>query len=255
MAGTSGEPGLPPWWDRIPDDASELEPDRRAWLAEQRALRRRALLRRLLLTRHWEHFGLSGPLALACLAFTIAVAALVVAVVPPSTPHRPTAAPLAAVPTADVTASAPPTVERPGGSVIGRLLPAVPLDGDVRAVRTSELRPAVLALVPSGCAGCAAVVGAIYRESREFRLDLWLVGPAGSAGLLTHLDEAGARGGARWAVDAAGRLAAALVPRGLTLVTVRADGVIADLGRELPRDPTALPALEPLLTRLAMPNR
>jgi hypothetical protein len=256
MAGTSGEPGLPPWWDRIPNNASELEPDRLAWLAEQRALRRRALLHRLLPIRRWQRLGLSGPLTLACLAFTTAVAALVIAVVPPSTAPRPTAAPLAAVPTASVAIdSPPPTAETPGGSVIGRLLPAVRLDGDAREVSASELRPAVLALVPSGCTDCVGVMGAIYREARQFRLDLWLVGAPGSAALLARLDETAARGGARWAVDAAGRLAAAVAAQGVTLVAVRADGVIADLRRELPLDPGALPALEPLLTRLATPNR
>ncbi|HEY6797017.1 MAG TPA: hypothetical protein VI248_20280 [Kineosporiaceae bacterium] len=256
MAGTSGEPGLPPSWDRIPDDASELEPDRLAWLAERRALRRREVIRRLLLARRWERHGLSGPLAIACLAFTTAVAALVVAVVPQSAPKRPAAAPLAEASVASAASSpAPPAAETAGGPVIGRLLPAVQLDGDARAVSTRDLRPAVLALVPAGCSACAATVGAVYRQAQEFRLDLWIVGPLRSRALLRQLVQASTSGGARWAEDAAGLLAATLAARGLTLVTVRADGVIAGLGRGLPLDPTQLPALEPLLTQLATANR
>ena len=39
---------------RVPDDASDLEADRLAWVAEQRVRRRRARWRRLVLTRRWE---------------------------------------------------------------------------------------------------------------------------------------------------------------------------------------------------------
>ncbi len=66
---------------------------------------------------------------------------------------------------------------------------------------------------------------------------------------LVRLDEATGGGAARWAVDAGGDLDRALLPRGLTVVLVRSDGVISQLRRDLPRT-GGIPALELHLARL-----
>jgi len=247
----------------VPDDASALEPDRQAWLAEQREARRRRRRhrwRRLVLTRRWDRFGLSGPIVAICLAVTTAVGALVVAFVPrPSTPP-PAATALADVPFVSVVAAAPPPIEPSPGGVVGHRLPPARLDGDVRAVDAAALRPAVMVLVPASC-GCAAAVRSVYRQAREFRLDVWLVGegdgtaaPASGTELVA-LDEDAAAGGARFAADPAGTLGRALAAHGVTLLTIRSDGVVTALRRDLPLDPARLPALEPLFARLPGPTR
>ena len=244
---------------QVPDDASELEPDRRAWLAEERGRRRRARARRLVLTRRWERFGLSGPLVVVCLLATALVGALAVVVTPRPRGPAPSAAPLATVPVLAVPdradASPPPGTEPSVGGLLGRRLPPARLEGDVRAVVAADLRPAVLVLVPAAC-DCPEAVGGVYRQAREFRLPVWLLGSGSRSGGavpadLVRLDEAAAAGAARWAVDRERVLFRALNPRGITVALVSAEGVLAALRRDVPRDPDRVPALEPVLARLA----
>jgi hypothetical protein len=245
----------------VPDDARDLEPDRLAWLALERTRRRRARLRRLVLTRRWERFGLSGPVVVLCLLVTAGVGALAVVFVPRPATAPPGPAPLSSVaaltvPTLPSTTGPPPisvpAVEGPDGGRLGRRLPEVALDADLAGVRSPDLRPAVILLVPADCR-CEAAVTAVYRQAREFRLATWLVA-AGSASAtaagLVHLDESAAAGGARWALDADAALARALAARGLTLALVRADGVLTGLLRDVPLDPRAIPALELALSAL-----
>lgn len=245
----------------VPDDASALEADRLAWLAEQRLLRRRHGWRRLVLTRRWERFGLSGPIVVLCLLATAAVGSLAVAFFPRSSRPGPAAAALATAAYAHVTAASPPLAEPSPGPVVGRLLPAASLAGDVRPVSSTDLRPGVLLLVPPDC-GCTDVLGAVHRQAREFRLVTWLVAApapgesrAATRARLVELDEDGTGGAARWAVDPSGTLAQALAARGTTLIAVRPDGTVAGLRRDLPLESALLPPLEPLLARLGTVNR
>jgi hypothetical protein len=268
MAAAESGPGRLPDPDTpflIPDDASGLEADRQAWLAEQRQVRRRRRLRRLLFTRRWERFGLSGPIVVLCLTVVTMIGALAVAVIPRADLGPPPALPLASAPVASVPAAtgaggatgAAPAVEPDGGTVLGHRLPAVMLDGDSRAVSTLALRPAVLVLIPSRC-DCAPLVGEIYRQTREFRVPTWLIaagpGPA-TRDSLVRLDEEAAGGGARWAVDSGETLGRTLAAHGATLVAVRADGLVSGLRRDLSLDPADLPALEPLVAKLALATR
>jgi len=241
----------------VPDDASALEADRLAWLAERRTKQRRAALRRLVFTRRWEQFGLSGPLVVLSLLVTSIFGGAAVVLLPRQRTPEATAAPLATAPEVHVTAAVAADAEAPGGGVIDGRLPAATLDGDVRAVATTELRPAVVLLVGPDCE-CTPVLRQVYRQAREFRLGVWLVGSrrpdetssAAARNRLVALDEQGTSGGARWAVDSAGILTKTLVARGLTLVAIRADGTVAGLRRDLPLDPNVLQPLEPLLATL-----
>ncbi len=243
----------------MPDDASALEADRQAWLAEERTRRRRARTRRLLLTRRWDRFGLSGPLVVLCLLLTAAVGSLAVVFVPRPANEAPSAAPLADVPALPAGAAAvspgaattaPPARERSDGALLGRRLPETVLRGDVRPVPTRDLRPAVLVLLPDGCT-CFEAIRMLYRQARGFRLETWLVGSGSAGDELVRADEEGTAGGARWAVDAPGTLARALAARGLTVAVVAADGVLAALWRDVPADPARTPRLEPELARLS----
>ncbi|HEX2806698.1 MAG TPA: hypothetical protein VHN80_11065 [Kineosporiaceae bacterium] len=280
----------------IPDDASALEPDRLAWLAEQGELpltsspsprvtapaprplpepspqqaHGRSLGHRMIFTWRWRQFGLSGPiLTLFLLAAALVGVVAVTLITRPGTP-APAAAALAQVAVARVPprtdSGHPATVEQDGGPVIGHRLPGVPLAGDVRSISSETLRPAVIVMVPAARDGSSpqvydGVVGAIYRQASEFRIPVWLIAP-GAPGVrdasrtyLTHLDETATSGGARWAVDPTGELSAALDAQGPTLIAVRANGAIIGMRRDLPLDPVALPALEPLFARLAIVNR
>lgn len=250
---------------RVPDDASALEADRAAWVAEERALRRRRRLRRLIWTRRWERFGLSGPLVVIALLLTGAVGALAVVFVPrPATPP-PKAAPAArvpriAVPAAGVTPTTPvPTLEPATGSaLLGRRLPQAPLSGDIGPLDADRLRPAVVVLLDPGC-GCGGLVDEVYRQAREFRLDVWLVAPGGPTDgatrrTLARLDADEAAGGARWALDPQAVLARAVLARGTTLVLVRDDGVVTDVLRDVGPGAAGLPAMEIALAGL-VPRR
>lgn len=149
----------------VPDDASSLEADRLAWLAEQRSLRRRRRLRRLVFTRQWEHFGMSGPIVVGCLLLTALVGTLAVVFVPRPAWPEPAPAPLTSAAVARLTT---------GGGVLGRRLPTITLDGDVRPVTATDLRPAVIVLTSPDC-GCSDVLRAVYRQARQFRLTVWLI--------------------------------------------------------------------------------
>ncbi len=251
----------------VPDDAAALDADRADWLREERVrLRRRTGWRRLVWTRRWQRFGLSGPLVVLCLLATSVVGALAVVLVPrPATPP-PRAAPLAAAPritvpvAGDVPAAAVPTVER-SGDLLGRRLPEALLEGDAGVVRTASVRPAMVVLVPGGCA-CPGAVDELYRQAREFRVSVWLVSAAGpdAAGTaatrraLAALDAAETAGGARWAVDPDGTLVRALRGRGLTVALVRPDGVVTDVLRDVGPTARDVPAMEIALAGL-VPRR
>jgi hypothetical protein len=250
-------PGMPPV--AVPDDASSLEPDRQAWLSEIRQQRRKARMRRMIFTRRWDRFGLSGPLVIIALLITSVFGGLAVYLLPRQQQLKePRAAPLAGVAEVKVASAANPApVETSGGGVVDHRLPAAPLEGDVKRIVATDLRPAVIVLVPTDCE-CTGLVKEIYRQALEFRLPVWLVSRRApdeptttpARGRLSTLDVQGAAGGARWAVDSTGMMETSLVARGATVIAVRADGEVAGLRRDLPLDPAQLPSLEPLLATL-----
>jgi hypothetical protein len=167
--------------------------------------------------------------------------------------------PLAAVPVLPVPPPGAGAATGAARDLLGRRLPAVTLDGDAGPQVAEGLRPAVVVLVPPGC-GCTDVLDLVYRQAQGFRVQTWLVGAAGPGRAadavraeLVRTDEDAAGGGARWAVDARGDLAAALGRQGLTVALVAADGVLTALHTGVPADPRLLPALEPALVRLERP--
>jgi hypothetical protein len=257
-AGSGPESSLPDSWGQVPDDASSLEADRLSWLAEQRTRHPRARLH-----------GLGGPLLALAAALVLAITGLVLLLMPGHAPAPVAGVPLADVPVVGAPTTGPPTVTLSGGAsgtssaadapagatatveVEGRRLPAVPLAGRTGPLTAADLRPAVITLVPDGC-GCATVLHEIYLQAREFRLTLWVIGsPATTPESLDRLVQDVGAGHPSWAIDPTSALRGVLGPGGLTLLAVRADGVISSIGRDLPLDPARLPALEPLLARMA----
>ena len=179
------------------------------------------LLRRVFLTRRWQRYGLSGPLVALVLVLVAGVASLAVFLAPrlsPPPPARPLASPTTAA-----------------GSV-GGLLPAAELrTASGGSVPSRSLRPAVIALVADDC-GCATVLAEARRQAREFALPLWLVTPLRSRPAAELLARSAQTTPVAVLEDVTGALGTAFPPRGaagggVTLLLVRADGVLRTLVR------------------------
>jgi hypothetical protein len=214
---------------RIPDDARELDPDRLAYLREQSSGWMPGWMR----TRRWVRYGLSGPLVTTVLAVVAGFGALLLLLGP-----RP---PIGPAPTE----LAQPTVQ-PGQ--VGGLLPDVEVQVNNLPTVATELRPAVLAIVPSECADCAATVRSIYVQAAGFRLPTVLVGSDEQQ--LRDLDRTAAGLGATVAVDSDEVIATAVAASGLTVVAVHSDGIIASVVPDVRPDSR----LESALAVLAEPG-
>jgi hypothetical protein len=205
---------------RVPDDARDLALEAQALRRELAARRRRQRWSRVFRTRRWERFGLSGPLVTAVLALVAVVGSLVV-VLGPRPPVRLTAQPLADVPV--------------GGE--GGLLTAVTLHVGTRPVEARALRPAVLALVPDGCS-CAAEAESAIGQAASVQLPTYLVAAPDAADDVDAMRATRRVRPEQTLTDPDGALAAAYAadPRGLTLLLVRSDGVVAGIVRGLSAD-------------------
>lgn len=139
----------------VPDDARELEPDRRAWLREQRRAR---LVERVTRTRS----GRQRPVALL-LTLTLAVTATLAALLAAVAPRQPaTQRPLA-------------RTGVPDGRV-GGLLPDTVLDTRTGPLRARRLRPAVLVLADGSC-DCAPLLERLAQAASTARVAVWVVAP------------------------------------------------------------------------------
>lgn len=240
---------------RIPDNASELDGDRQAWLREvaaaggQRAAARRRQRREDALARlrgrRVGPYGVPGSALGLVLVLVLAVAGLALFLGPGLTPSQ-QAVPLAT-----------PTT-RPGEP--GGLLP----DTALRNLRLEDfparsLRPAVLALVPSGC-DCGEALAAVQAQTFENAVRLYLIAPDGGRRELDRL--AGRHGLNAFAVveDVDDALAGAYrseVGRDdeAVLLFVHSDGVLRD-ARPLSAGAggTSPVTLEPVLRRLGRPG-
>lgn len=215
------EPALSDLHLQVPDDARELAADLRALQRERRQAARRRRLARLLLTRRWRRFGLSGPLLVAVL-LVVALYGLLLTALHPRGPVTPAARPLA-------------SPDLPPGAV-GGLLPDVRLQlhlGSVLARQTG--RPEVLALVPPDC-GCVATLRDVIDQAISFTRNLRLIGDGRSAGARSEVEQlrtTATQGLARTAVDPSGALFSAYDAQGVTLLLVGADGVVLDVLRDV----------------------
>ena len=148
----SGGAGGSSWVDRIviPDDLSELDAEIRALHRERRAQRRRVRLRRL------TGSGRTGaPLLLVVLLLIAGVTGLLMMFQPRRTSSSLT----------------PPGT----ASAADRRLPDTPVrlvDGSTRPIR--DLRPAVLALAPTGC-GCDAALTTAGLAAHRHNVRFYLV--------------------------------------------------------------------------------
>lgn len=150
----------------IPDDISSLEADVEAWRREQAENRRKARRRRLegLFPHRARQFGVTAPMLIVTLLVVGGLGAAMIFLGPRGAgPEPQVAKPLAT-----------PTV--PDGT-LGGLVPASTLTsrgGDVISLRA--LRPAVLTLIPNGCA-CAQAISHINAVVYPYGIQQYVIAP------------------------------------------------------------------------------
>lgn len=153
-------PPLPPGIE-IPDDLSALDDEVAGVRRELRRERRLARLQSVPLLRRFPARGLPGTLVVLSLFAIALLGTLLMAFPPGRSSPRPTARPLAS------------PSEKVGTR--GGLVPMADLiDVTGRETPVRMLRPAVLALVPSGC-GCADQLRAVSTQSHEFGLSTYFI--------------------------------------------------------------------------------
>lgn len=221
---TPDEPGRDLGSVRVPDDARDLAHDVEALRRERRARARRQRAGRLLFTRRWQRYGLSGPLVLAVLV-VVGVFGALMTLLRPSFPTGSGPEPLAS-----------PAVA-PGQ--VGGLLPEGPVLTPVGTTTTRALaRPEVLVLVPVPCR-CDEVLSRVVDQVRQATRNIRLLstGTADPAGReVAALKTGPARGLVDSGVDVQGVVHRAYDPTpaaGLTVLVVHPDGVVADVVRDV----------------------
>ena len=205
---------------RIPDDARELDADVRALRRERRASARRDRLHRLLVPRGWRRYGVSGPVAVVIIALIAGLASMIVLFEPRRSVVR--TVPLAT------------NALRPVGAEGGLLPDVVVYRMDGGTSRLRDLRPAVVALLPTSC-GCENRLQQVGLAALRYRLPYVLIGrnlPAQPA----DLDERTTfRASEPTGVLARSyRLAEGPDEHPPVLLLVRADGVVNRIVTDLP---------------------
>lgn len=215
--------GLPRVDVVVPDDARELDADLAEWRREERRRRREERIRRLL--RPLTRYGLAVPVLVFALVLTIVSGILITVFGPRPLPQNP-AAPLAS-PTAEI------------GAVGGRLPNArVVVNATERSVES--LRPAVLVIMPSGCA-CEPRLRELARQAAGQSLHFYLLIDRRTSGQSVEAAHQELRPVANDVTetvtgivdDPGNALASAYRAQGLTAVVVRGDGLVSQVFRDL----------------------
>jgi hypothetical protein len=211
-----GGPDLPPLPAGIiiPDDLSELDEEIAGVRRELRHTRRMARLRALPGVRRVPAHGLPGTLVVLSLFAIALLGTLLMAFPPGRGSPRPTARPLAS------------PVEKVGTQ--GGLLPRVDLvDGAGRQTPARALRPAVLAVVPPGCA-CADQLRGVSSQAHEFGLSTYFIEPRAVPAQGVSVSQLSRQTGLSGFVDPDGRvMALAPKPDKVELLLVSPDGRLA----------------------------
>jgi hypothetical protein len=235
------EYGLPPVDIQIPDDARDLDRDVQAYHRELRARRRHVRIRRLTgpLTRH----GMVLPLVAACLALTLLTGSLLTVLSGRQVPLMRNR--LSPRPTQAVSASR------------GRQLPDVRVVKQRHYVDLRGLAPAVLAWVPTTCAGCGQVLKLLATKAARKGVTLYFVAhdPVGPGGLTNLTNEIGPKYSRLIVNDTHNTLGNAYRLEGVTAIFARGDGSVevpADVVRGLsPSSGSGLKTFEARLQVLA----
>jgi hypothetical protein len=222
----------------VPDDISELSADIEAYRRERRRLARQARLQRLSRQR--------GVLPLLITTVAILVAGLVatmLTVLGPSTLGRePTALPVATNPSGGV--------GEPHGLLPDVALRPQPDAAETALVHSRDLRPTVIALIPTHC-DCARELNTLSGQAFAVDLPFAIVEPGATDATTASAVQAITRGRPSIYLDPSGALARQEAARGITVVLVNRDATIFDLKKSVTIDNAN--SLAPLLQTMVLP--
>jgi len=211
-----GGPDLPPLPAGIviPDDLSALDEEIAGVRRELRRARRMARIHSVPGLRRFPASGVPGTLVVLSLFAIALLGTLLMAFPPGRGSTRPTARPLAS-PSENV-------------GTRGGLIPMVDLvDGADRQTPARALRPAVLALLPAGCA-CADQVRNVSVQASEFGLSTYFIERNPRAGQGVSPSQLSQQTGISGFLDPDGRLMALAPTAGkVGLLLVSPDGRLA----------------------------
>jgi hypothetical protein len=236
------EGGLPPVDVEIPDDARELDRDVQAYHRELRAARRRRRVERFVapFTRH----GIVVPMIAGTLALTLFAGTMLTVIT--STPE-PSSMP-APLLTTPASVQAPPPASVPPAGRLGGPLPSAAVWIGNKPLQLTDLRPAVLAIIPPACR-CLTTMRQLALQAGATQVKIYFVGAGAGFEQLTSLAaQAGGRAG-QVVEDKQNVLAKYYQPAGLTAILVHSDSAVSSVERNL------IPGvrLEAKLRRLGMP--
>jgi hypothetical protein len=201
--------GLPPVDIEIPDDARELDREVQAYHREQRAERRQ--LRSMRLRRTWTRDSMVLPLLACCLIFALVTGTLLT---------------LFTASSIDTNLPAPPRSTGAAvlkGAPLGVEMATVVVGGHPQTLDT--LGPAVMLVVPSGCAICEQTAAQLASAAVRAKVAPYLV--ISRAGL-AQASALAARIGAPAAEDIGGVLTGgSWRPGGLTAIIVSDIGTVS----------------------------
>lgn len=225
-----------PWVDPVvvPDDLRELQADVEAYHRELRQAARRRRLERLTGGRRFRRVLLPAGIAAGALGLAAVVFAILT-LGQPKTQPAPVRMAVASAPRAEVGA-------------VGGLLPDVSVRTSTGDVPIRDLRPALVALVPSHCE-CTDLLAGLAAQADEVPVPLVVVAPTAQDAEVDALDGQLHRGHVQPVFDADGALARTYAASGVTVVLVGADATV----RHLQTDVTADVRFELFLQQLGKP--
>jgi hypothetical protein len=212
-----------PWIDPVvvPDDLRDLQADIEAYHRERRQAARRRRLRRLTGGARVQRVLLPVGVAAAAVGLAGVVFTILTLGQPRSAP-APVQAPIARAPQAPI------------GEING-LLPDVTVRTTSGQQSIRDLRPALVALVPTHC-GCTDLLSALAAQADEVPVPLVVVAPAAQDAEVAALDGQLHRGHVEPVFDAGGVLARTYQASGVTAVLVGSDATVRHIRTDLTSD-------------------
>ena len=222
------------WLDGVdvPDDLSELQADIDAYHRERRLAARRRRLAPLLDSQLWQRYALPAAVVVGSLI----IAAAVLGILTLDRPQR-----FAGPPQAPVATSNPIPAGQVGGTI-----PDVALTTPTGHLYTWHLRPALIALVPVRC-NCEPLLYKLTGEAFGVNVPLVVVAPGTQDAEIFSLPGRVHSGEVEPAMDPQGQLAATYNPSGVTVLTLRPDGTVGYLERNVTDTADVTGALSRLL--------
>ena len=211
--------GLPRVDVVVPDDARELDRDLIAYRREERHLRRRARLRRLV--RPFTRYGLAAPIIATALLIAVVSGVLLTTLGPRPIPSSAPSGPASQA----VTPAASPGV--PGGP-----LPAGTVTYGGTTHQIDQDLQGIVALIPQNC-GCDDTIKALAARALPYDLKWFLVGAGSPDQAQLNRLAADAGAGAITAVDQQGVLSQTFHASGLTVLLVHTDHIVRQIMPEL----------------------